>query len=144
MSFDSEPDLDVLYLNLSDNVQYNYYYRGIFSASKQQVPCLAHVLNLAVQALLGKSGLRAAAPNDVQGLDAEMEDDSDGFIRDPIGQYDAENTVDDEQPEGDDGQELANDAPDNGNLDNSVCIKRALQKLRKGLVKIRYSTTVCI
>ncbi|KAG0313270.1 hypothetical protein BG000_005937, partial [Podila horticola] len=34
----------------------------VFDAQEQYIPCLAHIFNLVVQALLGKDGLRAAAP----------------------------------------------------------------------------------
>jgi len=101
------------------------------------VPCLAHVLNLAVQALLGKSGLGAAAPKDVQEMDAEVDDDSEGLIRGTIELHDIEDAVDDEHR---DDHDLEDDVPVTvaGNLDNSMCIKHALQKLRKSLIKIRY------
>lgn len=35
------------------------------------MPCLAHVLNLAVQALLGRHGICASAPKDAQSLDID-------------------------------------------------------------------------
>ncbi|KAF9078946.1 hypothetical protein BGX27_007424, partial [Mortierella sp. AM989] len=103
---------------------------GIFSASRQHVPCLAHVFNLAVQALLGKRGLGAAAPKDVQELGAEVYDDCEGFIRGTIELDDSDEDVDgdehgDEDEEGDVPVAVAD------NLDKSMCIKRALQKLRK-------------
>ncbi|KAF9079778.1 hypothetical protein BGX27_005997, partial [Mortierella sp. AM989] len=90
----------------------------------------AHVLNLAIQALLGKSGLGAAAPKDVQELDAEVDDDCEGFIRGTI-------ELDDGDEDVDDGEHHDEDEEDDfpvaiaGNMDNSMCIKRALQKLRK-------------
>lgn len=117
-------------------------FRGIFSASKQHVPCLAHVLNLAVQALLGKSGLGAAAPKDVQEMDAEVDDDCEGLIR---GTIELDDNEDDDEHHDNDDHELEDDVPVPvaGNLDNSMCIKRALQKLRKGLIKIRYVVYLC-
>ncbi|KAG0338547.1 hypothetical protein BG005_003681, partial [Podila minutissima] len=51
-----------------------------FDASKQHVPCLMHVINLAVQSMLGKGGLEAEAPDDMESMDIEDEDDSEGLI----------------------------------------------------------------
>lgn len=50
-------------------------YWKLFDASKQHVPCLAHVINLAVQAMLGKGGIEARAPIDAESMDVEDDDD---------------------------------------------------------------------
>ncbi|KAF9079155.1 hypothetical protein BGX27_006909, partial [Mortierella sp. AM989] len=66
------------------------------------------------------------------------DDDCEGFIRGTI-------ELDDDDEDVDDGEHRDEDEEDDvpvavaGNLDNSMCIKRALQKLRKGLIKIRRS-----
>ncbi|KAG0195448.1 hypothetical protein BGX28_001353, partial [Mortierella sp. GBA30] len=102
----------------------------LFKASKQHVPCLAHVLNLAVQAILGKDGLGAEAPTDAESLDIDNDnDESEGLIRATI--------AEDEHGEGFAPGETVASIVDATvvNLDN----KRALQKLRKGIVKIRRS-----
>lgn len=85
------------------------------------MPCLAHVLNLAVQAMLGKGGLEAQAPNteEVESMDAEDDDDAEGFIRTSI--------VSDEEE----------DAAEVPAVDNRPITKNALRKLRTGIVKIR-------
>lgn len=44
------------------------FHRSLFDAKKQHVSCLAHVFNLAVQALLGKCSLGASAPKEVKGM----------------------------------------------------------------------------
>ena len=45
--------------------------RARFNASQQHMPCLAHMLNLAVQALLGRRGICASAPEDAESLDVD-------------------------------------------------------------------------
>lgn len=82
------------------------------------MPCLAHVINLAVQALLGNGGIASEAPQEVESMDVEDDDDAEGFIRTSIGK---------EEPDG---------ACESEN--NETPTKRALDKLRKGIVKIRY------
>ncbi|KAG0195206.1 hypothetical protein BGX33_003958, partial [Mortierella sp. NVP41] len=90
-----------------------------FKASKQHVPCLAHVINLAVQALLGKGGLGAVAPSDAESMDVEDDDDTEGFVRTSIvGKEEKDNNSTDES------------------MNDSTYTKRALQKLRKSIVKI--------
>ncbi|KAF9149829.1 hypothetical protein DFQ26_001821, partial [Actinomortierella ambigua] len=88
-----------------------------FNAQDQHVPCIAHILNLAVQALLGVHGLGASAPTSLEPLsqespiDAEQEgEDKDGtnvFVRTSIAEPDAQaeapetqtnSTPDDEEP----------------------------------------------
>ncbi|KAF9305924.1 hypothetical protein BG003_001180, partial [Podila horticola] len=91
-----------------------------FMASKQHVPCLAHVINLAVQAMLGKNGLGAEAPKDAESLDVEDDDDTEGFIRTTI-------MEEEDEDEDDTSESLEED---------KVSTKHALQKLRKGIVKI--------
>ena len=98
-------------------------HRRPFTASKQHVPCLAHVINLAVQAMLGKNGLGAEAPKDVESLDVEDDDDTEGFIQTTIMEEEEE-----EEEEDDTSESLEED---------KVSTKYALQKLRKGIVKIR-------
>ncbi|KAF9577306.1 hypothetical protein BGW38_007576, partial [Lunasporangiospora selenospora] len=44
-----------------------------FDAAKQHVSCIAHVVNLAVQALLGKRGLGAGTPEEIGDM-ADIED----------------------------------------------------------------------
>ena len=97
--------------------------RRPFDASKQHVPCLAHVINLAVQAMLGKHGLEAEAPSDVESMDVEDDDDAEGLTRVSI--------VEEEEEEVE-GEE----ATVTGKADEKFT-KHALQKLRKGIVKIR-------
>jgi hypothetical protein len=111
--------------------------RRLFEASKQHVPCLAHVLNLAVQAILGKDGLGAEAPADAESLDIEDGDESDGLVRATIAE---DGDGDGELKEGFAGETLDSilDATV-VSLDNNTSTKRALQKLRKGIVKIRYT-----
>jgi hypothetical protein len=111
--------------------------RRVFNASKQHVPCLAHVLNLAVQALLGKDGLGARAPADAEALDVEEdeEDDSEGLIRTSIC-VDADDSDEDEEPDLQETVEtVANAAVEH--VDVTRRTQRALVKLRKGIVKIR-------
>jgi hypothetical protein len=109
--------------------------RRLFEASKQHVPCLAHVLNLAVQAIFGKDGLGAEAPADAESLDIEDGDESDGLVRATIA----------EDGDGELREGFAGETVDSildatvVSLDNNTSTKRALQKLRKGIVKIRYT-----
>jgi hypothetical protein len=81
------------------------------------VPCLAHVINLACQSLLGKGGISSEAPQEAESMDVEDDDDAEGFIRISI------------------GDEEFDDACESD--DNETPTKRALDKLRKGIVKIR-------
>jgi hypothetical protein len=113
------------------------FYRKPFDASKQHVPCLAHVINLAVQAMLGKGGLEADAPKDARSMDVEDDDDSEGFLRTSIAEEEEEENEEEDEEE----NALTNTATaalEAAMVDNSTSTKRALQKLRKGIVKIRY------
>ncbi|KAG0311353.1 hypothetical protein BG000_006700, partial [Podila horticola] len=94
---------------------------SLFRASKQHVPCLAHVMNLAVQAMLGKGGLGAEAPADAESMDIEDDDDAEGLTHISIAE---EDDKDDEEDDSD------------KSVDNNASAKRALKKLRKGIVKI--------
>lgn len=94
--------------------------RRPFNAHKQHVPCLAHVINLAVQAMLGKDGLGAEAPSDAEFMDIEDDDDAEGFVRTSIAKEEDEEDTD--QP-----------------MDDNSTTRLALQKLRKGIIKIRYA-----
>lgn len=100
------------------------------------MPCLAHVLNLAVQALLGKDGLGARAPADAESLDVEDEvDEEEGLIRTSIC-VDADDSDEDEEPDLPETVEaVANSAVEH--VDIARRTQRALIKLRKGIVKIR-------
>ncbi|KAG0313688.1 hypothetical protein BG000_005764, partial [Podila horticola] len=107
--------------------------RRPFDASKQHVPCLAHVINLAVQAMLGKGGLEAEAPSDAESMDVEDDDDFEWFTRTSI--------VEDEYEEGTataSTETVIAAAAAVEKVDNTST-KRALQKLRKVIVKIRRS-----
>ena len=105
------------------------------------MPCLAHVLNLAVQAILGKDGLAAQAPADAESLDVDddhIEPEGDQLMR--VGLADGE----EEEEESD--LESSDEPPTVSNIlraevdiaDHSKMTQRALVKLRKGIVKIRY------
>jgi len=104
--------------------------RKVFKASKQHVPCLAHVLNIAVQAILGKHGLGASAEADVDALDIEDDDDNEGLVHSSIAEDDSDQDSSDDEPE--------NAADDNDGLAGDTNTKCALEKLRKGIAKIRY------
>ncbi|KAF9914865.1 hypothetical protein FBU30_002329, partial [Linnemannia zychae] len=114
---------------------------GIFDPQKQHVSCLAHVINLAVQALLGKGGLGAESPEDMErdidddGIDGGSDDDAgDAFTSFNIG----------EDPDLINGDLFANTIVDGTllpsnesmNEDDYTNIRRTLQKLRTGLKKI--------
>lgn len=107
--------------------------RRPFDACKQHVPCLAHVINLAVQAMLGKGGLEAEAPSGAESMDVEDDDDFEWFTRTSI--------VEDEYEEGTStaSTETVIAAAAAVEKVNNTSTKRALQKLRKGIVKIRYA-----
>jgi len=103
-------------------------YRRLFKASEQHVPCLAHVLNLAVQAMLGKHGLGAEAPSDAESMDIEDDDETEGvvgFVRTSI-------------MDGDDDADVGKAPQESTCTKDGALTKGALQKLRKGIVKIRY------
>lgn len=72
--------------------------------------------------MLGKGGLGAEAPKDAEYMDIEDDDDTEGFVRTSIVE---ENEREEEK---DDTEE---------SIDDNSSVKRALQKLRKGIVKIR-------
>jgi hypothetical protein len=69
--------------------------------------------------MLGKGGLEAEAPCDAEAMDVEDDDDAEGFVRTSIM----------EEDEGSDSEPV----------NDNTSAKRALQKLRKGIVKIRYA-----
>ncbi|KAF9913821.1 hypothetical protein FBU30_003023, partial [Linnemannia zychae] len=62
---------------LGDHTKKNISEWGLFDPQKQHVSCLAHVINLAVQALLGKGGLGAESPEDMES-DVNDDDVDDG------------------------------------------------------------------
>jgi hypothetical protein len=105
--------------------------RAPFDASQQHVPCLAHVLNLAVQALLDNLG--AGALENDESFDVDVDDDEEGFIRSSIGGDVCDHDEDDL------------DDTSTGNIlgvkitlsEEQKVMKRALPKLRSGIVKIR-------
>lgn len=82
---------------------------------------MAHVINLAVQEMLGKKGLKAEAPNEVVPYDAD--DDAQEFVNSGL--------IQEENVQGDMSDEL-------GDADKNPV--NPLIKLRKGIVKIRYMT----
>ncbi|KAH7031997.1 hypothetical protein BKA57DRAFT_497559, partial [Linnemannia elongata] len=88
-----------------------------FNALEQHVPCLVHVINLAVQAMFGKDGLGAEAPSDAEFMDVEDDDDMDGSIRTSIVK----------EEEGEEDAESVN---------NNSSTRLALLKLRKGIFSI--------
>ncbi|KAF9922411.1 hypothetical protein BGZ67_010561 [Mortierella alpina] len=93
--------------------------------------------NLQRKATLGKSGLGAAAPVDAESLDVEDgDDDSEGLVRTSI--VEEESDSDAEESEGHDPPETVASIAEalNDNVDNNNLTKRALFKLRKGIVKI--------
>ncbi|KAF9397136.1 hypothetical protein BGZ76_008471, partial [Entomortierella beljakovae] len=51
---------------------------ALFDAKKQHISCIAHVINLAVQALLGKGGLGASKPEEVEDQEDDEDDSSSG------------------------------------------------------------------
>ncbi|KAG0345235.1 hypothetical protein BGZ54_005612, partial [Gamsiella multidivaricata] len=77
-------------------------------------------MNLAVQAMLGKGGLGAEAPRDAEFMDVEDNDDAEGLVRNSIAKEEDEEDT-------------------NEPRDDNSSIKLALQKLRRGIVKIRRS-----
>lgn len=101
------------------------------------MPCLAHVLNLAVQSLLGKEGLGARAPADAESMDVEedCEDNSEGLIRTSIRMGDDDSEDEEEFDLQETVENVANATLEN--VDITRRTQRALVKLRKGIVKIR-------
>jgi hypothetical protein len=95
------------------------------------VPCLGHIINLSVQALLGKDGIQAAAPDD-QNDDPDNPDDQNDDPDNPDATANDTNEPD----------ATANvvDQPD-ATANNLV---HPLKRIRKGIVKIRYSTIYCV
>jgi hypothetical protein len=96
--------------------------RAIFGAKKQHVSCIAHIINLAVQALLGKGGLGASKPEDVKNLtdnenSSDCDDNEDGLVSFNIG----------DRP----GTTSESDGFDSGEYNRSV--KLTLNKLQTGL-----------
>ncbi|KAG0009200.1 hypothetical protein BGZ81_003578, partial [Podila clonocystis] len=69
----------------------------------QHVPCLAHVLNLAVQAMLSKKGLDAVASEELEHVALDLEDDDDDS---------------DDGKDGEDGEEYDEYCDDDDNNDN--------------------------
>ncbi|KAF9943600.1 hypothetical protein BGZ70_005728, partial [Mortierella alpina] len=142
MSITSDNGSNVLKLTslFEDYTRLHFQEWRVFKASEQHVPCLAHVLNLAVQAILGKEGLAAQAPADAEFLDVDDDEgdlEGEQLIRASISEDEPEDAVAD-QP----------DVPPTvlnilvttvGTMENSSMTQRALVKLRKGIVKIRRS-----
>lgn len=86
----------------------------------QHVPCLAHVINLAVQAMPGKGGLGAEPPANAESMDTEVDDDTDHLLCSPVSDINIDDL----------GKSVA----------DTALMKIALKKLRVGIVKIRYSS----
>lgn len=84
------------------------------------MPCLAHVMNFTVQAMFGKGRLKGEAPCDAQAMAVENDDETEGFVRIGIMEEDEDDT--------------------NESVDDNTSAKRALRKLRRGVVEIRYSS----
>lgn len=103
--------------------------RNRFYHTEQHIPCLAHVINLAVQEILGKRGLKAEAPKEAALFDAE--DDIQYLINSGL------------TPNAGAPQEEDDVEPDEA-LDDQADVN-PLHKLRRGIKKIRYHfhTTVC-
>ncbi|KAG0270801.1 hypothetical protein BGZ97_011428, partial [Linnemannia gamsii] len=102
-----------------------------FDAFKQHVPCLVHVINLAVQAMLGKGHLDSEAPKEAESMDVDDNDDSEGFVRTGI--------MDEEEEEEDEEEDTALTSAADAEaekVENNISTKHAFQKLRKGIVKI--------
>ncbi|KAG0313366.1 hypothetical protein BG000_005907 [Podila horticola] len=104
----------------------------LFNAVHQHVPCLAHVLNLAIQAMLGKKGLDAVASEELEYVALDLEDDdngSDDGKDGEDGEEDDEYCDDDDDNDGGDGGDGGDDddsdevaksfrVGDNGRSDN--------------------------
>lgn len=88
-----------------------------FSGTGQHTPCLAHVVNLAVQEILGKNRLKAEAPNESILYDAD--NDAQGLVN---GRFTQNEVV-----------------PADEGIDFTTAVN-PLSKVRKGIVKIGYST----
>lgn len=88
------------------------------------MPCLAHVMNIAVQAMLGKDGINAPAMKDsvIMHLN-DVEDDA--ISRTGLIQEEEE-------------QESQDDDPSSEQFPS----RNAVAKLRKGIVKIRYALLI--
>ncbi|KAF8949589.1 hypothetical protein BGZ46_005077, partial [Entomortierella lignicola] len=107
--------------------------RDKFDAEKQHVSCIAHVINLAVQALIGKGGLGASEPEDVKNEtddnSVNYDDDEEGFDEVGFVSFDIGGTPE-TNSESDDLDIDEQDVPS---------VKLILDKLRMGLKKIRHS-----
>jgi hypothetical protein len=112
---------------ISDRHCYLLFSRNFFDASKQHVPCLAHVINIAVQVMLSKGGLEAEGPKEAESMDTEEGDFTDGLLRTSI-VYDETEEADDTDPTSETTTEV----------EGNTSTKHALQKLRGGIIKIRY------
>jgi hypothetical protein len=121
--------------------------RAIFDAKKQYVSCIAHVINLAVQALLGKGGLGASKPEEIGDQADDEDDEDDKNDEDNIGNSNCEEIdINDEEVliPFNIGDDLITDS-ENNELDSSEdseatsesMVKKSLNKLRTGLKKIR-------
>ena len=116
--------------------------RSGFDAEKQHVACIAHVINLAVQDLLGKGGLGAGAPekdDNVVGVDDN--DDDDVLVSFSLGQ-DPAIGADNEDNSGNGTGPLEGALVDDSSAVNDTNTKAALVKLRTGLKKIRYAASL--
>lgn len=94
--------------------------RSIFDPATHHVPCVAHVMNLAIQAMLGRDGIQAPAPDDTITQQEDEMDEQDVY-RTSLA-----------QPE---------DEPEE---EESSTTKNPVIKLRRGINKIRYRVLHCI
>ena len=88
--------------------------RDLFNAEHQHVPCLAHVLNLAIQAMLGKKGLDAVASEELEYVALDLEDDDDGSNDGSNDGKDGEDGEEDDEYCNDDDNNDSGDGGDGG------------------------------
>lgn len=117
------------------------------------MPCLAHVLNLAVQALLGRRGICASAPEDAQSLDVDddVKQEQGHLLRSSIGyrggiiveDKDDENDIsaNDNSPSGCDGRvnehnDFDDGSGDDATDDDDVCEDDTELKLLPGAKRV--------
>lgn len=111
--------------------------RNTFDAKKQHVACLAHVVNLTVQDLLGMGGLGAGVLEDAENIVSDDDDDDDVFVSFSIGQEPATG-MDNADNSDSDTEPLEDDLFNHNTVSNNTSTKQALVKLRTGLKKIRW------